>query len=332
MLRCSLLIFALTASGGCGLVNAFASSSPQDASDDDDDEDDNDDDDNDDDDALGGEGEGESEVAPGSCHGGPLLTAEAIAVGFDRSCALTCSGIVCWGADTDVLPPPPGDFREIAVGQSFACALDDDGAIECWGYASHIEPDVALSTIRAGQDFLCGLSSSGALACFGAGGWPSFEAPSGVFDELAVGWGYVCGKRLDTGAVQCGGTTPRFNPPPTSTTLTNIGVGSYFACALDDARAIVCFDEEGIIPLALPSGAFSALGVGDGSACAIDADDAHLACFSDTDEGQGIVTDAPAGRYTHVAVADSHACAIREDAVVVCWGNDGQGRIDVPPP
>jgi hypothetical protein len=315
----TLALLPLLACVGCGLIDAFTAPP---AGDDDDDDDVGDDDD------LPGEGEGEGEGNP-SCHGGPLLTASAIAVGFDRSCALTCEGIVCWGNGSDVTPPT-GAFLEIAVAQDFACALDDAGAVSCWGFASHIEPDIALSTVRAGQDFLCGLDEGSALSCFGAGSWPSFEAPTGVFAELAVGWGYVCGKRLDTGLVQCGGTTPRHDPP--STPLRDIGVGSYFACGLDDADAIVCFDEEGPIPLALPSGAFSALGVGDGSACAIDASDAHLVCFTDTLEGEGIVTDVPPGRYVQVAVADSHACAIREDAVVVCWGNDQQGRINVPPP
>ena len=44
--------------------------------------------------------------------------------------------ITCWGRDNygQVSDAPTGTgYTDVAVGQTFVCAIDEDGAVECWG-------------------------------------------------------------------------------------------------------------------------------------------------------------------------------------------------------
>lgn len=269
----------------------------------------------------GFEGEGEPE---GPCQSGAQLAARAVAVGFDRSCALGCDGaITCWGAGT--LEAPAGPFVEVTVGQSFACGRRADGAVACFGEQG-VALEGAFTTIRAGQGFVCGLDDSASLQCDGDMSYPSFALPTGPLSTLAAGWAYVCGERLESGALLCGGTFSA--PEPPAVELHDVGVGSRFACGLDASGEIYCFDAERAVPR--PTGAFTTIGVGDGTACAVRADNATLTCFTETDDGAEILAQTPTGRFLSVAVATAHACAVREDHSVVCWGRDLYGRLDVP--
>ena len=287
-----------------------------------------------------GEGEGEGEVDlegdGDGCDPAALpLEARAVAVGFDRSCALLCDGAVrCWGAQSEA--PAGGPFGAIAVSSYWACARTAAGDVRCAGQTSSLSaPEldgapVPMQAIGAGQNFLCGIDDADSIECWGTLDWPSFDIPSGAFGSLSVGWGYVCGHRLASGELVCGGTS--FRPvPPDDVALTQVGVGSDFGCGLDGAGAIHCFSDEALVDLEVPAGAHTALGVGDGTACAVRAADAALVCFgnsvSDTEDITGAV---PPGRFRSVAVASKHACAIREDHAVVCFGDDTWGRTSVP--
>jgi hypothetical protein len=192
---------------------------------------------------IGTEGEGEGEGLAGEgepegpCQSGAQLAARAVAVGFDRSCALGCDGtITCWGAGT--LEAPAGPFVEVTVSQSFACGRRADGAV-AWFGEQGVALEGAFTTIRAGQGFVCGLDDSASLHCDGDMSYPSFALPTGPLSTLAAGWAYVCGERLESGALLCGGTFSA--PEPPAVELHDVGVGSRFACGLDASGEIYCF-------------------------------------------------------------------------------------------
>jgi alpha-tubulin suppressor-like RCC1 family protein len=86
---------------------------------------------------------------------GPLHDCTAIAVGPDYSCAICSATVYCWGRSSrnetgnrtvtlrniaDLAGVPPElHFTELALGDTRACALDDQGALYCWGDGPHGE-------------------------------------------------------------------------------------------------------------------------------------------------------------------------------------------------
>ena len=64
----------------------------------------------------------------------PLVAAYQVSAGFDHTCSLDDSGVVCWGANnynqTDV--PELVNPTQVSAGIAQTCALDDSGEV-CWG-------------------------------------------------------------------------------------------------------------------------------------------------------------------------------------------------------
>src|SRR5215510_13673812 len=100
----------------------------------------------------------------------PMITAAAIAAGYEHSCAIQAGtgAVVCWGAnDIVVMTPPPsvdgtaGTASAIAAGERHSCAIQaGSGVVVCWGADSSGQatppPSVdgtagTASTIAAGQ-------------------------------------------------------------------------------------------------------------------------------------------------------------------------------------
>jgi alpha-tubulin suppressor-like RCC1 family protein len=107
---------------------------------------------------------GTESVAPGSVADGPvqvsgIATATAVSVGYSSACALLADGTVqCWGNNQDgqmgngtsagTMGPPQrtpvtvsnitaaNPATAISVNQNSACALLQDGSVQCWGYAA----------------------------------------------------------------------------------------------------------------------------------------------------------------------------------------------------
>ena len=59
---------------------------------------------------------------------------KAMDSGDTFACALWDDGSIgCWGSGGINDPPPPGPFRAVTVGREHGCGLRPDGSIECWG-------------------------------------------------------------------------------------------------------------------------------------------------------------------------------------------------------
>ena len=131
----------------------------------------------------------------------------AIGAGRDHTCALRRGGtVVCWGAgyegqlgtgdrvDSRNHPAPvPGlaSVQAIAIGSAHGCALDESGAVACWGRndgrqigdGTGGEPaDVARAPVRvagiegarsiaAGARHTCALLEAGTIRCWGYNGF-----------------------------------------------------------------------------------------------------------------------------------------------------------------
>jgi hypothetical protein len=202
-----------------------------------------------------------------------LTNVTALSAGLDHSiCALTQGGsVVCWGDDTDGQIGPNGgasmcnggspcsptpatvagvnNATAVSVGNGFACALVQSGAVECWGNNAdgelgHAETNscefntfpcsatplavtglTGATAIAAGNSFACALVQGGTVECWGA----NF---SGELGNASV-----------TGTCQ-GGSTVCTTSPVAVTGVTNavaIAAGGQFACALLQSGDVKCW-------------------------------------------------------------------------------------------
>lgn len=194
------------------------------------------------------------------------VDAEAIAAGFESTCALLVGGTVqCWGDITNCYSTTVlNGARAITVGSTFGCAIMNSGGVRCFGRSDLVvgssgtagtEVPVSgelLSDVKAiaasEGNFVCALTNSGGVRCWGS-----------------------------NSAGQLGdGTTVDRPSPPTSDVLTGvkaIGVGKMDACAVMLSGAVRCWGrDQPLIPATeavdVVTGA-QALALGDGSACAL---------------------------------------------------------------
>ncbi len=188
-----------------------------------------------------------------------------VTAGYAHTCALDSGGAAyCWGADgngqlgnsstTQSLVPVAVTTSGVLAGKTltqlaadengmYTCALDSAGAAYCWGAASFGQlgnggvaslPGVpvavvasgvlagkALTQIATGSGSSCALSSTGAAYCWG----------QGVNGEL--GNGSTANSTVPVAVTMTGALAGK--------SLTQVSLGTNFACALDAAGTVYCW-------------------------------------------------------------------------------------------
>jgi len=222
-------------------------------------------------------------------------------------CAISGGDLFCWGQNRVGAPgvapsdPPepvvepaqvePGrTWRTVSVGQENGCAIDDGGALWCWG------------------ENLTGVA--------GAPVGPGYVPPTRVgadsdWLDVSVGVGFACGRRdtapasvwcwganffgqLGVGAGAPGGETPR---RVEGDGYVQVEATTGHACAIREDRSLWCWGHNDLRQV---SGA----------------------------EEDVIATPAqvePGRRWVDVTVGFSHSCAIDEGGSVACWGTNDFG-------
>lgn len=157
---------------------------------------------------------------------------------FERGhgCGVHAGNAHCWGenlfdrlgdstpgtrAPTPVtLPAFAGSVVSVSVSRSFACALDDLGAVYCWGSVPSVGPTAprrvvveGVAQVASTDGVICVRRTDGAAQCWGTGpignGSAASRDPatvsglSGVVD-LAIGSSHACAV-LDDGSARCWG-------------------------------------------------------------------------------------------------------------------------------
>ncbi|HEX6307526.1 MAG TPA: hypothetical protein VFZ69_05020 [Longimicrobiales bacterium] len=178
-------------------------------------------------------------------------------------------------------------FTALAMGGEHACAIDDAGALWCWGVlhlaGSEIKvekvpvlipTDPPLVQVAAGSRHTCGLAADGRAYCWGAG------------------------ERAQIGD---GGGSARSQPTPVATDLrfTTIAAAYDYACALTAAGAAHCWGSR---PL---TGAGSLVSVRDSVPQPV----------------------PPVVALESITVGMSHACGFGADGEAYCWGYRGTGQL-----
>ncbi|MEZ5265660.1 MAG: hypothetical protein R2755_28630 [Acidimicrobiales bacterium] len=256
-----------------------------------------------------------------------------------------------WQAPT--LAPAP----IVDGGAGFSCALDEHGALSCWGSNTEGElgDDTMLGSLTerpvwgrsdgvllaTGGSHGCAVSSiyaSDYIFCWGAddagqlGDGPIVHAPPMV---PIVG---PSGSRPDF--VFVGGADPG---------VVALAAGATHTCAVLADGDVWCWGgnargqlgdgttTDGVYPVKVVGG-LDAVAIDGGGAhtCAVDRAGA-VWCWGANDHGQlgdGTTTDRPVptavtgiGDAIAVATGDAHSCALRNGGAVVCWGRNDTGKL-----
>ena len=295
----------------------------------------------------------------------------AVGVGANSVCAIVggsphaTSGVVyCWGAnehcqvggsnavDAGVVATPTlvdtsgttrpspysaaSFFTQVVVGDSSACALDENGNVYCWGNGAGGEIGVRGFV----GDDLCAQPGAGASAShaiqivvtgvrftqIAISHMPPTAAPMAQSDNYKV-----CGVTTD-GDVYCWGAptssssvvvkvwdhvTPPTSPPLMHVGATEVTIGNGHWCVLTDQHSIYCF------------GRLAAGQRGDGNASPSADDSSYASVPPMSGYAPGPVVDPlvvgpvmPIMDAVSIAAGDTYTCAARSGSGhgVVCWG------------
>ena len=240
----------------------------------------------------------------------PLVGAVELALGRDFSCARRSGGdVVCWGNDEDgqlggggggrpgslsVRPVKvAGLSRVVALsgGDYHMCALDQAGAVWCWGNAGNgqigsdaqrafarpqrIDRLGKVRAIASGTGHVCALETSGGVKCWGRN------------TEGQLGDGRS-GSRLEP--VRVAGIE----------TATQIASGHNHSCATFAGGTLRCWGDN----------AYGQLGPGAGS-----------------ERKRGTPVSVPGlSRVVEVAGGLAHTCVRLDSGRIVCWGGNDRGQ------
>jgi|HubBroStandDraft_3_1064219.scaffolds.fasta_scaffold00221_9 alpha-tubulin suppressor-like RCC1 family protein len=305
----------------------------------------------------------------------PGKTLTQITGGYAHTCALDSTGAAyCWGANgngqlgnsstTQSLVPVAVTTSGVLSGKTltqisadengmYTCALDAAGAAYCWGAASFGQlgnggvsstPGVpvavvtsgvlsgkTLTQIATGSGSTCAVSSTGAAYCWG----------QGVNGEL--GNGSAVSSNVPAAVTMSGVLAGK--------TLTQVSLGTNFACALDSTGAAYCWglNTSGqvgnpatathfLVPTAVTSQA--AVSAGYTHSCTISGGKAY--CWGDNSDGElgngrtasssvpvAVVTSGVlAGvTLTQITAGFFFTCALSTTGAVYCWGFNADGEL-----
>lgn len=264
--------------------------------------------------AYGRVGDGAMDTAP---HGPITLvlpsapTATAVAAGDHTSAVVSPSGMFGWGDGADgrlglpapgtYLEPTPiiaGDWRHVALGFDFGCAIRADAQVWCWGAdgggqqgngGGGANPSPAVVAGVSATQLAIGATGQHACAITGAGATGPIRC-----------WG-----RSDSG--QAGATTNVATPTAVGagTSWGRVAVGADVSCALAGGQ-LACWGNEDV----------------DRQQFGRDAPDGTVR-VTPIDVHVGTV-------YAEIAVGAGHACGIHGDGALYCWGESRFGEGGIP--
>ena len=278
--------------------------------------------------------------------------ATPVAVGANAACAIVTGGHVdCWGANPGGLlgtgsgsttgcdgycTPTAHQVTDLdgvislAVGNEFACALLQSGAVDCWGannygqLGSGADTNGPESCVGAGNDLpcspvpvavkgvhdavslaagpvdACAVIRSGAVYCWGA-------ATAGALGDASANGAGVCSVAAQ--AAQCSSSpVPVFGLGD----ATAVSVGSLGACALVHGGRVVCWGNDASAQLGdgVTTGPQTCMNAGSSQPCSMEP-----------------VLVRGLAHATAITVGSTDACALLRGGTIDCWGDDSAGAL-----
>ncbi len=235
---------------------------------------------------------------------------------------------------TGVTTPPAGRYREVDVAREYACAINHEGQIACWGQdaAGRLNPPSGggYQALALGNKHGCALHESGILKCWGLYRFPYQER----FSKVASAYGVVCAIG-QVGNLACLATgDPSYDrnlTPPPGTGFEHLAMGSAHACALDAVGAITCFGNDSHGQTQAPAGTgWSAIEAGGVTSCARRGS-TDWTCWGDT----SLIPDDTTALQA-ISLGGSVVCWVRVDGSADCAGdfvdNDEMGQMTAVAP
>jgi alpha-tubulin suppressor-like RCC1 family protein len=230
-------------------------------------------------------------------------------------------------------------FSAMAAGNEFACGLDLEGRLWCWGAVMFLTdesappggvvpvrtmPDVTFASISAGRGHVCGLTVDGAAYC------------SGMNREGEIGDGTTL-------------TRNRATPPAGDLRFQRLWAGVDNTCGLTTANEVYCWGSNYLgqlgtgeateslhWPVQVPwrsslvfqtPARFHACGLeGGGEAFCWGGNGGKLG------DGQTAISPKPVRvmgghAFSQMAIGTSHTCALTGEGRAFCWGSNGAGTL-----
>jgi signal peptidase I len=276
----------------------------------------------------------------------------------DRYRPVTVLGVGGTGVLGDIVAVDAGD------GGAFTCAVDDSGAMYCWGRNNKGQLGVGTTTDSATPVQVVGVGGSGTLTGITALGLGTEHACAVNGSGAVFCWGNGADGRRGDGTTGNSSTPVQVVGVGGSGTLSGIAgvvAGESHTCARTTGGAVYCWgrNDRGQLgdgtttssssPVQVKgvggSGTLSgvmALAAGKKFVCAVRTD-GTVVCWGENNEeqlGDGTSTNRStpvqvigvggAGTLTGAVAAaagESHVCARRTDGSAVCWGRNDKGQL-----
>ena len=252
-------------------------------------------------------------------------------------------GISCvagWGATSNGLINIPcagtPEVMAIAMGQTVAMALKNDGTVLSWGDWTSGMP-AALSGVTAiatGAEFCLALKNDGTVVAGGNNSYYQLSVPvdlSGVI-SIAGGWAHGLAAKNDGTVVGWGySNNQQLNIPAGLSGVIAVAGGWAHSLALKNNGTVVAWGVNSTGQYAVPSGlsGVTAISAGWIHSLALKSDGTVVAWGSNAD-GRCAVPPGLSGVIA-ISAGYDHSMALKSDGTVVAWGKNNFGQTTVPP-
>lgn len=265
-----------------------------------------------------------------------FVDAKQLSGGGNHSCAITRTGLKCWGESGYNKTTPPVNLtnpKEVSSGWDHNCAIDDNG-VQCWGSSSDGQLSVPTNlsnpkALYSAYSNSCVVDDNG-VQCWGRNSDSQLNALNSLTSiPTAITGGYRHNCALDKGNIQCWGSDGygQLKVPANLSNPTLVSSGHYFTCASTD-NGIVCWGQNSSGQTTPPSSLNNVTSLDSNAdySCAIN--NGKVVCWGSNTDGQ-CTPPANLVNPTRVFTGGYHACALT-DKGLVCWGKNGNNRL-VPP-
>jgi Regulator of chromosome condensation (RCC1) repeat len=244
---------------------------------------------------------------------------------------------------TPLVPPASGQYTDIAVADTHACALTVAGKLVCFGSNNQGQAPAGPSAasykrVVVGATHTCMINADDKLECLGNN--TRGKAPPGpstdTFKDLAAGPGHTCGLLMD-GTLKCfGDNTLRQAPTtPPASKFTAVSAGFAHTCGLRTDGKLECIGDGtyGQSPRSSPI-TYDAVVAGGAITCGLNK--GNVLCYGAGQERftlsvQRYQSFAGGGYVENIQADDAtvfdHTCGVRaDDGKLICEGQNSFGQ------
>jgi alpha-tubulin suppressor-like RCC1 family protein len=296
---------------------------------------------------------------PSSSAGVDALYPVAVDAGAAFTCAVMNTGqVYCWGdngssqsggTESKVASPKAVseangkllNVVQVALGESFGCALSSAGDVYCWGAGSSGQRGDGTTTSPRSYA-LQTLALPGKAIKLYAG---VAHACALLEDRRVACWGSNSQQQIDE-SVESRSPTPRLIAGFSN--VVDLALGGYHSCALLESGTVTCWGNNergqlGANSFATVAGRNTVNGLADVVAMAAGAwhtcatlSDGGLRCWGGNDGGQlgngtkgdsALPVAVAVTAVTQVVAGNAHTCVVHADQTVSCWGAGTKGEL-----